>query len=75
MARNEAPRRCSLPKIARADGERQKGGMLQVDQVARRRSWAILAQHFFEKDGLGTEDCDFQSGGTTSATAGFSTWG
>lgn len=28
----------------------KKGGMLQVDQIARRRSWAILALDFFKKE-------------------------
>jgi hypothetical protein len=33
--------------------------MLQVDQVARRGSWAILAQEFFKKEGFGAKRCDF----------------
>ena len=64
--RRKTGRKCSPNDLSGAHGGAQKTkkrGMLQVDEVARRGSWAILAQKFFKKEGFGAKQYDFHSRG------------
>jgi len=75
--RRKTGRKCSPNDLSGAHGGAQKTkkrGMLQVDEVARRGSWAILAQKFFKKMGSEQNNTIFTQEVLRRVTAGLSTY-